>query len=134
MSEPNVNILGIIVFLTMAGLIPFFVVTMTGFLKIAVVMFLIRNALGVQQAPPNLVLYGIALVLTVYVTAPVFAQIYGALSDPSLDYRSAAGWEEAMSRARAPAHDYLLRFTREQERQFFLAATSNIWPEGSRAE
>ena len=62
------NLLGILVAVGLVGIFPLAVVTMTGFLKISVVLFLIRNALGVQQTPPNLVLYGIALVLTVYVT------------------------------------------------------------------
>src|SRR5215470_12051398 len=69
------NVLGIIIFTTAIGLLPLFVVTMTGFLKIAVVLFLVRNALGTQQTPPNILLYGIALVLTVYVTTPLIGDI-----------------------------------------------------------
>jgi type III secretion protein R len=57
----DLNVLFVIIFL---GLTPLFVVTMTSFLKIAVVMFLVRNALGIQQTPPNLVLYAIAVMLT----------------------------------------------------------------------
>jgi len=61
MPDASTNFVAVVLFLTAAALVPLFVVTMTGFLKISVVMFLIRNALGTQQTPPNLVLYGIAL-------------------------------------------------------------------------
>ena len=64
MNEFEPNLFGIILLVATIGLIPLAVVTMTGFLKISVVLFLIRNALGVQQTPPNLVLYGIALILS----------------------------------------------------------------------
>ena len=71
----SVPLVGGLIVLAIGGLIPLFIVTMTGFLKISVVMFLIRNALGIQQAPPNIVLYSIALVLTVYVTSPLLGSI-----------------------------------------------------------
>ena len=64
MTDYQPNLLEIILVVTTIGLIPLAVVTLTGFLKISVVLFLIRNALGVQQTPPNLVLYGIALMMS----------------------------------------------------------------------
>ena len=75
MLDNSPNLLGILVAVGLVGLLPLAVVTMTGFLKISVVLFLVRNALGVQQMPPNLVLYGIALVLTVYVTTPLLSEM-----------------------------------------------------------
>ena len=134
MSEPNVNILAIVVFLTAAGLIPFFVVTMTGFLKISVVMFLIRNALGIQQTPPNLLLYGIALVLTFYVTAPLLTNIYGRLVAHPIDVSSVDTLAATASELKQPVQAYLARFTQAQERQFFVSATARIWPEEARAD
>jgi type III secretion protein R len=134
MSEPNVNILGIIVFLMAAGLIPFFVVTMTGFLKISVVMFLLRNALGIQQTPPNLLLYGIALVLTVYVTAPLLNNIYGRLVAHPIDVSSVDNLAATANELKQPIQAYLARFTQTQERQFFVSATTRIWPEEARAD
>ncbi|MGH8392308.1 MAG: EscR/YscR/HrcR family type III secretion system export apparatus protein, partial [Pseudomonas sp.] len=70
------NLIEIILVVATIGLIPLAVVTLTGFMKISVVLFLIRNALGVQQTPPNLVLYGIALILSVYVTTPLIGDMY----------------------------------------------------------
>ena len=134
MSDGGVNILGVIVFLTVAGLIPLFVVTMTGFLKIAVVMFLIRNALGVQQTPPNLVLYGIAIILTVYVTSPLLGSIYARLNSHPIDFTSVEKLAAVANDVKQPVQAELTRFAHPQERQFFLTATARIWPESARAD
>ena len=134
MSEANVSVLGIIVFLTAAGLIPLFVVTMTGFLKIAVVMFLIRNALGVQQTPPNLVLYGIAIILTVYVTSPLLGSIYARLNARPIDFSSIENLKALADDVKQPIRTELIRFAQPQERQFFLSATQRIWPQEARAD
>src|SRR4051812_9928912 len=53
------------------GLAPFIAVMVSSFIKLVVVLSLVRNALGIQQIPPNLVLNGLALILTLYVMAPV---------------------------------------------------------------
>jgi type III secretion protein R len=134
MSDGNVSILGIIVFFTAAGLIPLFVVTMTGFLKIAVVMFLIRNALGVQQTPPNLVLYGIAIILTVYVTSPLLGTIYARLTAHPVDFSSVENLTAVANDVKQPIQTELIRFAQPQERQFFLSATQRIWPQEAREE
>jgi len=134
MPDGNVNVLAVVVFLTLAGLIPFFVVTMTGFLKIAVVMFLVRNAIGVQQTPPNLVLYAIALVLTVYVTSPLLSNIYGRLAAHPIDFNSVENLTAAANDVKQPIQAHLTRFTQPQERQFFLSATARVWPEEARKD
>src|SRR5262249_13474096 len=133
MPDANMNILGIVVFLTAAGLIPLFVVTMTGFLKIAVVMFLIRNALGLQQTPPNLVLYGIAIILTVYVTSPLMGSIYARLTARPIDFSSVENLTAMANDVKQPIQAQLMRFAHPQERQFFLLATQRIWPPDARA-
>jgi len=133
MPDSNLSIVTIIIFVTIAALIPLFVVTMTGFLKISVVLFLIRNALGIQQTPPNLVLFAIALVLTVYVTMPLIGEIQGGLAGRPVDLRSVEGITETAKAVRQPIQTHLMRFTLPQERQFFLSATARIWPESARA-
>src|SRR6516162_200157 len=84
----SVPLVGGLIVLAIGGLIPLFIVTMTGFLKISVVMFLIRNALGIQQTPPSLVLYGVAIILTVYVTSPLLGSIYARLNAHPVDFSS----------------------------------------------
>ena len=134
MLENQFNIFPVLITLVAFGLIPLFVVTMTAFLKISVVMFLVRNALGIQQTPPNLVLYAIALVLTIYVSSPVISDIQGRLNYPPLDMNSVAGIQDAAGRVREPVKDHLSRFSHPNERQFFFAATQRIWPESARAQ
>jgi type III secretion protein R len=130
----DTNILPILVALTTFGLIPFLVVTMTGFLKIGVVMFLIRNALGVQQAPPNIVLYAIALILTFYVTSPLLGSIYARMNAHSFDFSSVERMTAIGNDVRQPLRAELIRFAKPQERQFFLDATQRVWPPEARAD
>ncbi len=134
MFSSNANVLAIVIFLTAAGLIPFFVVTMTGFLKISVVMFLIRNALGVQQTPPNLLLYGIALVLTVYVTSPLLSSVYSRVVADPIDFNSVDSLTATAAAMKQPIQAYLARFTKPRERQFFLSATARVWPKDARTD
>ena len=134
MLENQFNLFGILVTLVSFGLIPLFVVTMTSFLKIAVVMFLVRNALGIQQTPPNLVLYAIALMLTLYISAPILNDVYARLNASPVDMNSVAGIQDAATRIREPMKEHLTRFSTPDERRFFLAATERIWPESARAD
>jgi type III secretion protein R len=129
MFEGGTSTLGLIVLVSGLGMVSFAVVTTTAFMKIAVVMFLIRNALGIQQTPPNLVLYSIAIVLSVFLTSPVIGEVYSHLSNPTLDYEDFADWERAAKDARVPIQQHLLRFTDEPARNFFYEATAEVWPE-----
>ena len=134
MPDPNLNIVGVLIFVTAAALIPLAVATMTAFLKISIVLFMVRSALGLQQSPPGLVLYGIALILTLYVTMPLAVDIQARLSARPPDLRSAAGLMESAQTVRAPLQAHLMRFTQEGERKFFMAATTRLWPESASAD
>lgn len=133
MTNFEPNLIGIILVVATIGLIPLAVVTMTGFLKISIVLFLIRNALGVQQSPPNLVLYGIALILTVYVTTPLIGEIYNTLGNRPVDLQSVEGLRAAGDTVRAPLQSYLARFAHQREREFFMQATKSIWSADAQA-
>jgi type III secretion protein R len=132
MSSIQPNILSILIVMTGLSLVTFAVVTMTSFIKISVVMFLLRNALGIQQTPPNIVLYSVALVLTLFISAPVAKQVYAQLQEPALKFETMQDWIAASERAREPIRDYLSKFTRTSEREFFISATKRIWPEEMR--
>lgn len=133
MSEFEPNLVGMIIVMAGLGLLPLAVVTMTSFLKIAVVLFLIRNALGIQQTPPNLVLYGIALVLTVYITTPLVGEIAYRLENHSGSLESVEDIRETGTLLRGPLQEYLSLYANERERVFFIDATQNIWSEQARA-
>ena len=124
---------GLIIFLTALGLLPFFMVTMTAFLKISVVMFIVRNASGLQQTPPTLVLYSIALILTVYVSLPLMEDVSNRLSARPLDFSSLDRLQASANVVKDPVKAYLIRFAKPGERQFFLSSTARIWPESARA-
>lgn len=103
--------------------LPFLVVSLTAFVKISVVLFLVRSALGIQQTPPSMVLYGVTIVLTTYVMSPVFAQSYTAvIADGFETLASPENWILAYERGIAPVKEFLLRFTTTQDREFFLQA------------
>ncbi|MDH2326597.1 type III secretion system export apparatus subunit SctR [Cereibacter sp. SYSU M97828] len=133
MTEFQPNLLAIIIVISTIGLLPLAIVTMTGFLKISVVLFLIRNALGVQQSPPNLVLYGIALILTVYVTTPLVGNMYLAMEANPIRIDTLDGIRSAAEALAAPLRDYLERFADERERAFFMEASSSVWSPEARA-
>jgi type III secretion protein R len=124
---------GMIIFLTALGLLPFFMVTMTAFLKISVVMFILRNATGLQQTPPTLVLYSIALILTVYVSLPLMNDVSNRLAANPLDYSSLDKLQSSANAVKDPVKAHLMRYAKPAEREFFLSATARIWPESFRA-
>jgi type III secretion protein R len=132
MAEVQPGILALVAVTLGLGLMAFVVVTTTAFMKISIVLFLVRNALGAQQVPPNIVLYGAALILTVYISSPVAEQVFQRATDPQLTYQTVDDWMKAGKRAQEPVRDYLQRFTSPEQRQFFLDATQRVWPEGAR--
>lgn len=131
MTEPN--LFAILAVISGLGLVIFVVVTMTSFIKISVVLFLMRNALGMQQTPPNLVLYAIALVLTAYVSAPTVQTVYERVSQPANEFRSFNDWKDAAERAREPIREHLSHYTTAAERDFFLTATDRLWSKQTKA-
>ncbi len=127
MSDASPNLLTIIIAISALGTLTFVAVTMTSFIKISVVLFILRNALGLQQTPPNLVLYGIALLLSGYVMAPVVSKVHAEVVRPGQQYTTFSDFIELASRAQVPAKEFMLRFVSPGEREFFTAATAKVW-------
>ncbi len=127
MGEAQPNLIAILVAITALGTLTFVAVTMTSFIKISVILFILRNALGVQQTPPNLVLYGIALLLTGYVMAPVAAKVYAEVTRPGQHYATFADFGAVAGRAEVPAKQFMLRFVSPGEREFFTTAAVRVW-------
>jgi flagellar biosynthetic protein FliP len=72
----NTETIDIIILLTLLTLLPSIVIMLTGFTRIIIVLSFVRNALGMQQMPPNQVLIGLALFLTMFVMGPVLKDVY----------------------------------------------------------
>ncbi|HJU19448.1 MAG TPA: flagellar type III secretion system pore protein FliP [Stellaceae bacterium] len=106
--------------LLMAGLVflPAILLTMTAFTRIIIVLSLLRQALGLTQTPPNQVLIGLALFLTLFVMGPVLSKIGHDSLQPLLDNDISA--VEAVTRAEAPLRDFMLKQTRRQDLGLFL--------------
>jgi type III secretion protein R len=96
-------------------------------------MFIVRNALGLQQTPPTMVLYSIALILTVFVSLPLIEDVSNRISANPLDVSSLDKLQASANVVKDPVKAYLIRFAKPGERQFFLSSTVRIWPESVRA-
>ena len=105
----NVPALDLIILMTMAALLPSIVVMMTSFTRTIIILSFTRNAMGVQQSPPNMVLVGIALFLTLYIMNPVIQKINEEAYQPYL--REEISQEEAIDRMIVPLKEFMLRNT-----------------------
>jgi len=113
----------------LAGLsmVPFVVMMSTSFVKIAVVLALIRNALGTQQVPPNIVITGLAMILTIYVMLPVGFDVYRSAgsvinqgtNQPLLSQASVEMMVKAAELGKEPVRDFLLKHVHAQEKSLF---------------
>lgn len=121
------------------ALAPFFAVMVTSFTKIVVVLSLVRNALGTQQVPPNVVLNGLALILSVYVMYPTLQKMQAEVStstssstmpgdrnieDTSLG--SSGSIFSAADKAKEPLREFLLKHSDPRERAFFIRTQRRI--------
>ena len=105
----NVPALDLIILITFVALLPSIVVMMTSFIRTIIILSFTRNAMGVQQAPPNMVLVGIALFLTLYIMNPVINEINENAYQPYLQGEIAQ--DEVIERAVVPLKEFMLRNT-----------------------
>ena len=110
--------LQIVALLTILSLAPALLVLMTAFTRIVIVLALLRQALGVQNIPPNQVLIGLALFLTFFVMQPVGQRSYDEGLRPYLAGR--AGWESSLDKTLKPVREFMLKQTREKDLALFV--------------
>lgn len=113
--------------LALFALLPTIVIASTSFLKIAVVMSLLRNALGVQQTPPNIALYGIALILTAYIMAPVGNHMYEKLSNEPEMMSSTTRLFTGIKEGAEPLREFMMRNSHAHQRGFFVNTAQRLW-------
>lgn len=104
--------------LTALSFLPAVLLMMTSFTRIIIVLSLLRQALGTQGAPPNQVLVGLALFLTLFVMGPVFDKIYVDAYQPL--QKNEIQMAEAMQRAVAPLKSFMIRQTRQSDLAMFV--------------
>lgn len=131
--------LSLIVLFVGLSLLPFVAMVATSYLKIVVVMSLIRNALGIQSIPPNMVINALAMILTFYIMAPVASESWNIISEERAKFavaQSAAGGQDAAAaiyesdiaaKAAEPFRRFLSDHTSARERAFFVSTAETLW-------
>ncbi len=105
----NVPTLDLLFMLTIVALLPSIVVMMTSFTRTVIILSFARNAMGVQQAPPSMVITGISIFLTLYIMSPVIDRINEEAYQPYL--REEITQEEAVERMVVPLKEFMVRNT-----------------------
>ncbi|HWI26966.1 MAG TPA: flagellar type III secretion system pore protein FliP [Stellaceae bacterium] len=111
------RIVQLVALLTVLSLAPAILVTITSFTRIIVVLSFLRNALGLQQTPPNIVLISLALFLTGFVMAPTLQKSYNDGIAPLIADKLPE--QEALTRAAAPLHEFMIAHVRSRDLQLF---------------
>lgn len=124
-----VDPLNLILILAAAALLPFLAIVATSFIKLSIVFLLLRNALGVQQIPPNSAVNALAIILSAYIMAPIIVEIAGILSAGNYRFDSVESVQAAYNSAKVPLIEWLERHADEREKTYFLQAAGAIWPE-----
>ena len=124
MTDP----LSLILVLAVAALLPFFAVVATSYVKLSVVLLLVRNALGVQQIPPNMALNALALILSGYIMTPVIVETYDIVSAKTYAYGTAEGLKAVYEDGKGPLTKFLVSNAADREKLFFYEAAKSLWP------
>ena len=115
----SVPTLELVYLLTLVALLPSIVIMMTSFTRIIIILSFTRNAMGVQQTPPNMVLAGIALFLTLYIMAPTINKINVEAYEP---YKKGnITQEQALDKMGADMKEFMLRNTEKKTLDRFVS-------------
>ncbi|MBI2083109.1 MAG: type III secretion system export apparatus subunit SctR [Deltaproteobacteria bacterium] len=119
----------LVLLLVLVGIsvVPFVVMMTTSFVKIAVVLALIRNALGTQQIPPNTIITGLALILSIYIMVPVGIDVYkvaggtiqSGSAKPVLSDVTVSLLVKGIQEAREPVRAFLIKHAHAKEKELF---------------
>jgi type III secretion protein R len=136
-SRPLILILA----LAALSLVPFMLMMVTSFVKISVVLSIVRSALGTQQIPPTQVITGLAIILTVYIMAPVGQSMYRAAAvdiwakGPSLLSSETVGnLLEAANRSKEPLREFLVKKVKDKDRALFFHLAKKMRKEEDRKD
>jgi type III secretion protein R len=109
------------------ALMPFVAVMITSFTKIVVVLSLLRNALGLQQVPPNLIINGLALVLSIYVMFPVGDKIYLEVNKIENPVKDTGALLQVLNISKEPMREFLSKHTNGEEKKFFYSSIKRLF-------
>lgn len=116
----------IAIFLAVAAL-PLLAVMVTAFAKISIVMLIVRNALGVQQLPPNIIIYTLCFILSAYISLPILTESYTLVRESGLTFSTIQEVEQLVEVAGKPLLEFLAKHADPRQVAFFVDATTRIW-------
>ena len=116
----NLQLLALMTTLT---LLPSLLLMMTAFVRIVIVLSILRQALGTGQTPPNMVIVGLSLFLTLFVMSPVLSDIYQSAVAPYMNQNMS--FDRALALAEKPIRDFMLNQTREDDIAMFMEIARN---------
>jgi flagellar biosynthetic protein FliP len=125
-KKPGQSIV-IILLLTVLAIAPALLVMLTGFTRIVIVLSLTRNALGLPSIPPNQVVIGLSLFLSLFVMAPTLSEINKEALQPLIDGKM--DYSQAYDKAQGPLRTFMLEQTRRGELNLFINAAGGDRPE-----
>jgi len=111
-------VLQIFLLLTVLSLAPAILITLTSFTRIVIVLSLLRRALGTMQSPPNQIIVGLSLFLTIFIMMPVWTEVNQNALQPYMDKQ--INNEEALKAAVAPLRKFMIKQTREKDMALFV--------------
>jgi type III secretion protein R len=120
------------------ALAPFILIMLTSFVKVSVVLSILRNALGTQQVPPNQIITGLSFVLTIFIMMPVATQMYNAAGNVgnTHDIFSEASVKtifDAAQTAKEPLRKFLARYSHPDDRVLFMELAARLDRESGQA-
>ena len=124
--------LEVILLLTLIALAPSIIIMMTCFTRIIIVLSFLRSAMQLQSTPPNMVLTGMALFLTLFIMAPVFTEINEIAYQPYVNEQLTT--QEALEAASVPLREFMLKQTSNDDLKFFIDLSKAEEPEGGYTE
>jgi len=123
--------LQLLALMTSLTLLPSLLLMMTSFVRIIIVLSILRQALGTGQTPPNMVLVGMALFMTLFIMSPVLTDVYNNALLPFMNNNMP--FDKALAAAEIPIRGFMLNQTREDDIALFMEIARNA-PVNSAAE
>lgn len=125
----DTNVIALLAVLAAGSLIPLLMIVSTSFLKISIVLMMARSALGVQQVPPNMAIYSVALAATIFVMAPVGYAISNNFQHSPIDTtQPGTQIEHQLEHNLSPLTDFMQRNTSPDMIEHMNAMAQRMWP------
>lgn len=125
--EATNQALRVVFVLTALALVPAMLICMTAFLRIIIVLSMLRHAIGMQETPPNMALIGLSLFLTLFTMAAPLQKVSNESLQPFMDGKLTM--QQAFTKANAPMREFMVKQTREQDLALMIELAKAPQPE-----